>query len=439
MIAYEFPPAGGAGVQRTVKFVKYLPDSGWMPFVLTVKNPLYPLRDETLMNDVPAETIVVKATEWLPNGTLRALRSQLRGDLAQTVDNGRVYNRLPGIRSRIKRFLRLSYVKASKWAIPDQHIAWTIPALLKAKEIIRNENPEVVYLTVPPFSVLLTGYLLHLLSGISYVVDFRDAWTLNPLRVGTSKATIEAPLEQRVIASASRVIFATPSMQQDYAQKYPPLVGRFCTITNGYDECDFVGVSPKELKPISIVYMGRITPKLKLENFLIALSNVLRQNPVLRSRVRLYFVGDIYMTQREKIESSGLQDVSEFLGYLPHREALRYALGADILLLLGSGDLAEMTGKVFEYLRANRPIFAVVPHKSAAGQVIHESAHGIVAQYDNIPEISAKLEELLLRVQSGNMPQLDTNAFIRKFDRKFQTRQLADVLTQASGRRKLRE
>jgi glycosyltransferase involved in cell wall biosynthesis len=433
VIAYEFPPSGGGGVQRTLKFVKYLSVYGWQPIVLTVKNPLYPLSDETLVDEVPSDVPVKRAQEWLPNTWTQKVRGRLRSGPSKKASNDTKLRRVMAkFDARIRKQIRLLYIKAIQLAIPDQHIAWVIPAFLKARGLVKREKPEAVYLTGPPFSVFIIGYLLKWFFGIPYVVDFRDAWSLNPLLERRLKKSIIAPLEYQIIKSAAKAIFATRIMQEDYEEKYPSLAHKFSTITNGYDEADFIDVVPKKLPSISVVYMGRVTPKRKLGNFLLALKDVFAQEASWRSKIKLYFVGDVYMGHVDTIKRLGLGDVVELVGYLPHREALGYTLGADVLLLLGSGDLAEMTGKIFEYLRANRPVFAVVPRDGEAGKLLRQSGHGIVAQYDNLSEITDKLKKLLLN-HPGNMRVQDgPDPIVSQFDRRCLTKRLAGVLEKVS-------
>lgn len=434
IIAYDFPPAGGGGVQRTTKFVKYLNGTSWSPIVLTVKNPLYLLRDETFCQEIPHTVEIIRANEWLPNNLLLSLRERLRHAPERiTMDQG-VTEKQEQKKPLLKRFLRQLAMKVSKWVMPDLHVAWTLPALVTAYRFIRSQHVEVIFATAPPFSVLLIAYLLNKLTGIPYVVDFRDAWTLNPLRIGTFKTRLESFMERRILAEASHVIFATEIMQSDYEQHYPALVHKFSTITNGYDEADFANLLPKVLLGIAIVYMGRVTQKLRLDNFLLAMKNLFEQQPMFAAMTKLYFVGDVYLTQKEEVALHGLQDITTYVGYLPHRQALEYALGADVLLLLGSGDLAEMTGKIFEYLRAGRPIFAVVPQQSAAARLILQTGHGQVAQIDDIEEIQTKLTELLLAIQGDKQKQLNLNDHVKLFERENQARQLASVFDHLYGR-----
>lgn len=435
VLAYDFPPAGGGGVQRTAKFVKYLCDTEWTPIVLTVKNPLYLLRDETLCQEIPPTVQVFKTNEWLPNKLFLSLRDKLRrGSKNERNKEDGDLKEKPVSQNFMRRFVRSLAMKVSQWMMPDLHLAWVFPALFRAYRLTRSHQPQILFATSPPFSVLLTAYLLYKLCGIPYVVDFRDAWTLNPLRLNTPKGRREAFLEKRVLSAADSVVFATDIMQADYERYYPTLSGKFVTITNGYDEADFSDLIPKLLPGISIVYMGRVTPKLKLENFLIALKKIFQEEPTLRGDVRLYFVGDVYMTQKDKIDVHGLQDIGTFVGYLPHQEAIEYAAGADVLLLLGSGDLAEMTGKIFEYLRVCRPIFAVVPRESVAAKLIQQTGHGQVAQFDEIEEIKIKLSELLLDIKSGKKWQLDLNEKTKQFERGHQACQLASLFDRVTNR-----
>lgn len=426
MISYHFPPMGGAGVQRTTKFVKNLPAMGWTPIVLTVNNPLYSMYDETLCAEIPQYVEIIKSDEWLPNQQFSVLRTRLRRENSQ-IDNQNIHPHAQ--RMSFKQSVRYLFRELSRLIIPDIHIAWIVSAVLKGLQICRYCKPDIIYATAPPHSTLLSAYLISKLTDIPYVVDFRDAWTLYPDRIGTKKAKIEGMLERQIIASANQVIYATNTMKDDYEHALPERKHKFCLINNGYDESDFVNLDPLSLPSISIVYMGRVSPERKLNYFLLALKKIAAKRKDAHFKVKIYFVGEVYINHHMYIKQLGLDDMVEFVGYLPHREALSYALGADLLLLLGSGDPAEMTGKIFEYLRTCRPIFAVVPQAGMAAAVIRQTGHGIVAQYDNVEEIAAKLDVVLDRdylQQWHASMRIDNN--VLQYERVHQARMLAQIL-----------
>lgn len=449
-IAYSFPPAGGGGVQRTTKFVKYLPQTGWKPVVITVKNPLYFLRDETLSREIPPAIEIIKVREWLPNNLLLSVRAWIRrrlgdanGEPAPTAGGGdgeysseskadssgsKADTGATGPGALLSRLFRALFRTLNDWVIPDMQISWALTALIPALRLVRRGQVDVVYATAPPASSFVTAYLLHKLTGIPYVVDFRDAWTLNPIFAHKPTLRFERWLEKRILKNAAHAIFATRIMQADYEQLHPDFKDKFSTITNGYDEADFQSLEPRPLPPINIVYMGRVTQKLRLDNFLLGLRQALDRHPHLQPHVHLTFVGFVFGDYDAEIERLGLRDHVTYAGYLPHRQALQYALGADILLLLGSGDLAEMTGKIFEYLRAARPIFAVAPHGGEAAQLIERTGHGIVAQYDDIDEIAAKLANLLLAIHEDRHSPLTPSPLVPQLDRRHQTQSLATIL-----------
>jgi glycosyltransferase involved in cell wall biosynthesis len=365
VLAHPFPPAGGAGVQRTSKLVKYLPRAGWQPTVLTTQAELYPrlfgLEDRRLLEDLPREAKVVRVPSY----------------------EGR---RIPK---------RLAYVHA-RYAFPDRSRIWNLGAAPAAVLLHLRERFEVIYATGNPFSTFLLARLLGKSLRIPYVIDFRDSWVLRAS--GERKpypdereARVSA-MEAEVVRDAAAVLFATRPMEVDYVSFYPELEGRTATILNGFDLSDYPSRSNPtrvrtESDPITFVYTGTFPWYLKPENLFEAFHRARQRHPGFKARARLQLFGKLEDPKRGPLkgllEERQIAEVTEVRGYVDHPTAVHEQRLADVLVLLISSDRAQ-GGKAAEYLASGRPILALVPNPSPSYDVVSRSNHWAHALPDDI-------------------------------------------------------
>lgn len=319
MIAQYFPPVGGVGTFRVTKFAKYLREYGWEPVVLTVREDCYP------------------NTAWLDRGLDR--------DIPQSVH---VY------RTRIWQ----------SWIINDQGIRWLPFLLLALVKAIREECPDIVYLTGGPFFPLIAGPIIKLLFRLPYVIDLRDPWKLarqaNPsrgfkARLGQLLTNVIEPI---VLRHATAVVFATPSLRKEYQAVYCGQSRRFFSITNGYDPDDFRSIIPRQYEEFTIVYTGKFRRSEAFHNP----SPIFQAMKALRQRgINVHFV---HVGPREEevvtlAEAIGVRDDVEFTGPKSHAEALSYAVGGSLLLVIGSNRKMGLPVKMFDYIGCQRPLLVV--------------------------------------------------------------------------------
>lgn len=410
IVSHPFPPTGGGGVQRVSKFVKYLPRFGWNPVVLSARPEYYPLRDESLLRDIPPDVRVERTFSLEPG----------RGALAVSAKTS-----APGrAGGPIGWMIRASI----GWLfVPDKSIGWVPFAVRAGRRLLAEERPDVVFATGNPFSSFLVPYLLR---GVPYVLDFRDAWTLEPYRrrYPPWRERLEERLESKVLGRAASAVMATPPMAEAYAGRYPELSGKLRIVTNGYDEDDFSGVPARGGGRYTFLHSGSLYRAFrKPDAFLRAYRRALERKPEMVNGSRLLFVGSTPEGMQDLVAGLSLEGNVSILGYMPHREALEHLLGADALVLLCGTDRMEQSGKVFEYMRAGKPVIAVAREDGAAAQVVRECGGGaVVGGCDE-----AGIEEAIIRAFEGELGGGPEMCRVRNYSREELTGKLAEVLDEA--------
>jgi len=431
IITYLFPPLGGVGVQRTIKFVKYLPNYGWQPIVLTVKKPEYWIEDPSLETEIP-KTAKVYRTASFELEKLHNIIKNLLETLSAKIEKFlfKKINLINAIDWRLKKF----FSTINSWLfIPDRKIGWLPFAMLRGWWIIKKEKIDVIFTTSPPNSVHLIGYLLKKLTGKPLVVDFRDPWTQgiywNPVTEIHKK--IEEFMENAILRSADKVISVLGDIGNDLMTKYSLLDSKrkFITIPNGFDPDDFkVNVNPKNSKftiTYTGVFYGRQTPLY----FLNALRELIDERKEIEKEIQVIFVGKLSNFYKDKIKQLSLNKIVKYVGYVPHQKSIEFILNSDVLLLIiGSGEGSDRiyTGKIFEYLAANKPILALIP-EGAAANLIALTKSGVVVPPENVGSIKQAIYNLYLRHKVGDLKVDSDRSLIQKYDRKKLTKDLADV------------
>ncbi len=408
-IAYHFPPMGGIGTQRTLKFARYLPESGWIPVILTAREPGAGPEDRSLLAEVPPFVSVHRSPVF----------------------------RLPGwlpwrVRNWIARWLFLV----------DEQLGWLPFAVSVGKRILSSGKIDALFSTVAPFTAHLIALALHRSTRLPWVADFRDLWVGNPaMRFPTPVHTrIASSLERAVISEAAWVTVVSEPMREALCSRYPDLPpSRVVCLPNGYDPADFVGVEPLGQDParFTLVYAGSFYGARSPKTFFQALAGVLSDGVVPRDRIRVRFVGNIGQAARREISALGLTDVVEVVGYVPHRQSIAYLLGADALLLVvaaGSGSEVVLTGKIFEYLAAAKPILALVPAGPAADLICSARA-GTVVDPRDVPAIGAEIAGFYARWCQGELRCTPDPTVVARYDRRCLAAALARLLDEVTRER----
>ena len=411
IITYYWPPTGGSGVQRWVKFSKYLPQFGWQPVIYTPENPEQLARDESLLADIPACAEVIKTHITEPYAVYRRLTGGKPGEEVNPVNAQK-----KSWKKRLSLWIR------GNCFIPDPRIGWVRPSVRYLKEYLREHPVDAVVTTGPPQSMHLIGRGFKRALGVRWIADFRDPWTemfyYKHLGLTAASDRRQHRLEQSVLDEADAVISVTPLVQKDFqAKTRTPVV----LITNGFDEDDFPELSApdREIK-FRLVHTGLFAADGNPLNLWDALARRCAADPAFRARLEIRLAGKVDAAVTDAIRARGLGDNLVELGYLPHDETVREQRAADILLLplRQEPEYAKvLPGKIFEYLAARRPVLGIGQEDGAAAAVLRDAGAGEMFDWDKSDELLAFLD--------AEHPQ---TTGIEKYTRRALTAQLIQIL-----------
>ncbi len=421
VVAYNFPPIGGVGVQRTLKFATYLPRWGWEPVVLTAMDPGVAERDPDAELALPADLQVERAFSPEPVKLRRALGQLARraqslhtggegaesGGSAPPAGAGGIAKARPAARSAGREGLgRLWAAMERLIFFPDGEVGWVPFAVERGLAIAEKSGVDAIYSSSGPISSHLAAGLIASQTGLPWIADFRDPWIGNAFAAplpGLHRA-LQARIERRIVARADRLVFATAGLGEAYAARYPWAADRIAVIYNGYDRGDF----PDQPAPgpraadgrFRLTYGGSIYGDRELPMFLDGLELLLERRRELREALEVEFVGWLNLHNRalagEYSTPDRLGSIVKFTGFVPHKEALAHLLASDALLQLiadGPNRSAVVGGKLAEYVGLDRQILAVVPEGDARA-VLRELDWGILA--DPTPQgVADGIERLL--------------------------------------------
>lgn len=417
ILTYYFPPSGGAGVQRWLKFVKYLSQFDVEPIVLTVDehDASYPQIDNQLLNEVPSNIRVVKTK------TREILSFYKKLSPNKEVPYGGFANE-----SKVGLFQKVSRAIRGNFFLPDPRRGWNKFALKRAIQLIEHEQIDTIITTSPPHSTQLIGLALKKrFPHIRWIADLRDPWTdiyyNKELYQSTFAKKLNAYYERQVLEHADKIITVSNSCKENFASKVA-CADRLLVIPNGYDETDFQGVSPlaqsTDKKVIS--YVGVLSSLYDVSPFVEALETLSDEE---KSKLLLRFVGNVDGGILNQIKSTGVS--VEFVPYVPHKEAIAYMCGSDILLLMLPQTVENkgiLTGKLFEYLAAKHPILLVADVDGDAAKLIAEQSAG-VALND-----AGAIADYLRNVSLASKEELQVSSSPEKYSRFSLTEELVKLL-----------
>jgi glycosyltransferase involved in cell wall biosynthesis len=424
VLTYYWPPSGGAGVQRCLKWVKYLPELGVEPTVITVDpdQATYPVRDESLLREVPASVRVIHTRTLEPFGSYQKLTGR-------AVPHGGFANEgKPNFTQKAMRFVR------GNLFLPDPRRGWNRYALAAVEKLLAaGEQFDAVLTSSPPHSTQLIGLGLQKKHGLRWLADLRDPWTdiyyTKDLHRTAPAAWLDAHYERQVLTRADAVLVTSPETERLFRRKLPDLAkGKIVVLPNGYDEPDFQQPSSPPTDCLRITHTGTITARYHIDNLLRAIAECQQRYPQVPWRLR--FVGQVDAGLREQITAAGLAEVTEFIPFVPHQESVNYLLSSSVLLMaipdvaLNGGILP---GKVFEYLATRKPVLCVGPAGSDADNVLREAGAGQALPYEDYTLMLSTLEQLAQQWQQS--PDLDlTNATPAQYSRRGQAARLAELV-----------
>ena len=451
IITYYWPPSGGSGVQRWVKFAKYLPSEGWQPVIYTPENPELTAVDKTLSAEIPPEAEIIRRPIFEPYGIYRKLmgkgastdiKTMIEGSSSgdpASVTAAAAGGDVTPIRSGSKTWKqRLSLWIRGNVFVPDPRVGWVRPSVRFLKKYLKEYPVDAIVTTGPPHSMHLIGLRLSRATGLPWISDFRDPWTkMYYLKhLGLSKRTWRrlGKMEQRVLDGSSTVLAVTPLVQEDFQARTRTPVAM---ITNGYDREDFSGPEPVPDGFFNIVHTGLFASDGNPLVFWKVLGSMVSDDPEFADRLRLRLVGKVDREVFDAIAAAGLREHVVSLGYLDHAGAVREQRGATLLILPLRNDPEYrpiLPGKLFEYLAARRPILGIGQEDGAMARVLSETGAGITADWQNESSIRATLESAwnAFRQPTGLPP---VTGDISRFERRALTASLARLLNSLSDRK----
>ncbi len=412
ILAYYFPPLGMGGVQRILKFVKYLPEFGWKPVVVTVKNIKYHSYDYSLLEEITKETKVYRTGSADPARILFLLEKLFPFKKTPVIGS-----------SEIK-------TKFFHWFFfPDTKSDWAWFAFARAWLLSFKEKFDVIFSTSPPVTSHLIAWGLKKILKKPWVADFRDVWlgTTGEYYPTRLHKKLKSILEKKIFTSADLLITVNPHIQSFYQKKYPnsPII----CLPNGYDRADFPESLPSENKEFRIVYSGTLSSFLNPEIFIEAFKILCQQNPEFKRLAKFYHIGKVLGARIEKLlKDPDLVNNFTLLGYKNHKESIKYLTSANLLLLLstvGEGSDFMTTSKIYEYLATGIPIMALVPPAGAAADLIRKFEAGTVINSFDLEGAQKALANYFQKFLSKNLKPKIPQQEIRNYERRNLTLSLA--------------
>ncbi|HLP65447.1 glycosyltransferase family 4 protein [Flavobacterium sp.] len=420
IITYYWPPAGGPGVQRWLKFVKYLPDFGFQPIVYIPENPTYPIMDEGLQKDVSDNAIILKNKIFEPY----QLASFFSATSTQKISSGII----PAVKKQttLQRFLL--WIRGNVF-IPDARFLWVKPSVRYLKKYIQEHQIDTIVTSGPPHSLHLIGLKLKKELNVTWLADFRDPWTTigyhKALKLSSYAEKKHKKLEHQVLNSADTIIVTSKTTKEEFKLITSKPIE---VITNGYD-VETVAKQTLDTK-FTLAHIGSFlsdrNPKLLWE----VLSELTIENADFATHFQLKLIGKVSQEILDSIADFKLNDYVANLGYVSHQEALEHQRKSQVLLLveINSPETKSIIpGKVFEYLVSERPILAIGPKDSDFAEIITSTNTGFFFTYDEKDKLKKTIMsyfELYLEKKLNVFP-----VGLQQYSRKKLTEQLARLLT----------
>ncbi|WP_033958824.1 glycosyltransferase family 4 protein [Psychroserpens jangbogonensis] len=419
IITYYWPPAGGPGVQRWLKFVKYLPEFGVEPIVYCPENPNYPIIDESLLDEISEEITILKHTIKEPYG----LANLLSKKSSKQISSGVIPKQMK--QTFIQKLLL--YIRGN-FFIPDARKNWIKPSVSFLSEYISKHQIDTIITTGPPHSLHLIGLQLKQKLDIKWYADFRDPWTTigyhKQLKLSKSSAKKHREFESQVLQTADQIIVTSENTKKEFAAKTKQPI---TVITNGYDAHHIE--RPEKDSKFTIAHIGSLLSERNPKQLWEALSELVKENQSFSDAFQLQLIGVVSDDIMETINQFGLANNVKALGYVSHENAIKAQMSSRLLLLveIDSEDTKVIIpGKLFEYMVSETPIIAVGPKDSDVEVILKSTNTGQYFYYDQKQIIKS---QILSYFEAYKANSLTVNAIgLQQYSRKALTKSLADLL-----------
>lgn len=400
IILYYWPPSGGGGVQRWLKFSKYLPENGWEPIVYAPANADYPYQDQSLEADIPDDLKVIKHTIWEPYQLFSKFSGKKKRAQAESLFQKS--DKEQGLKEKLAVWIRGNFF------IPDARKFWIKPSVRYLSRWLKENKVDAIISTGTPHSIHLIALRLKRKFGLPWVADFRDPWTKieyhESLRLSKMAANTHKRLEKAVVTSSDAVVTVSWSWQADMKEIGAQQVA---TITNGYDPEDFTHEAPQKSGQFLISHLGTFGADRNEEALWKALKTLLETVPGLKQDLKLLFVGRTDPQVIASLKAHGLGAYLETRDYVPHAEAIKIMQMSRILLLplnnVSFNVMGRIAGKVFEYLAAQTPVLCIGPPEGDSAKILKETGGGVVCDFGQEAQMKAALENWYHQFKAGKL------------------------------------
>ncbi|MBC8384580.1 MAG: glycosyltransferase family 4 protein [Candidatus Cloacimonetes bacterium] len=422
IITYYFPPSGGPAVQRIINFIKYLPEFGWNPLILTVKNGEFPAIDHTLR--IPDNCKVHKTFSLEPNFLYKKFTGLKRDD---SIPVAVISNKNANWKKRLSNWIRLNIF------IPDAKIGWLPFAVKKGKEIILSEKPDLIFSSAPPQTVHLIAQKLSEWSKIKWIADFRDPWTdiyhYDDVKRNSLSRIIERKMEKKVLENADRISVVSNDIIRLIREKIED-ISKFELITNGFDEQELAGLEEiAKYDKFTMIYSGKMNEQQNPANLWKSLQNLINENSEFRDHFQLIIYGNIVPNLIEEIKKFIPEPNVKMYPYIPHKLLLKVLKKSHISLLLipnTEKNRGIITGKLFDYLAVENFIIGLGPVGGDADEILHKTNCGKMFDYDDLESIRSEMIEQFENWRSGKILEIYRTEK-QQYTRRQLTVKLADV------------
>lgn len=419
IILYYWPPAGGPGVQRWLKFVKYLPEYGIKPIVYVPSNPNYPIIDESLINEVSDDITIIKQPIREPYKFAGILSKKK----SKTISKGIIPNK----KSQTVLDKLLLFIRGNLF-IPDARKSWVRPSVQYLSTYIKDYSIGTIITTGPPHSLHLIGLQLKKSDNVQWVADFRDPWTTigyhKQLKLTKAAQKKHKQLEKNVLQAADKVIVTSEVTKKGFSKITDKPIS---VITNGYDLLPSIKTNLDS--KFSIAHIGSLLSERNPTILWQVLNDLIQNQPGFAHDFKLKLVGYVSEEVLKKIDSNGLIDYLENIGYVSHKQAVKNQRNAQLLLLIeidSSETVSIIPGKIFEYMVSGRPIVAIGPKGSDVERILQETNTGTYFYYDSYNDLKRIILKHYLSYKKGDLQAQGIG--LQKFSRKELTKALAELL-----------
>ena len=418
IITYYWPPAGGPGVQRWLKFSKYLPEFDWDPIIYTPENPSYPLIDESLIKDVPKDIKMVKTKIWEPYQIAEKLSKSNKKFKGGQFDVGKNQS----WKSKLSIWIRGNFF------IPDARVFWVKPSIKFLAKYIQEHQIETIVTTGPPHSMHLIGLgLKERLNHLKWIADFRDPWTeisyYKHLKLTERSDKKHRTLEKSIFKNAD-ITLATSYTD---AENFRTAGANAICITNGFDETEIQTKKGTSTSNFVLSYVGVLEQLRNPEILWQSLSEIIEENESFKNDFRIKFVGRVDDKILESLKQLQANIINK--GYLKHDEALEEMQTSDVLLITNFPDESSkgiIPGKIFEYLATGKKILSFGPSEADVATILEKTKAGKHFGYSEKMELKKYILQLYQDWNNGNLKNETEN--ISEFSRKNLTKKLSEIL-----------